>query len=101
MSAWFRRNTVPIAIVVLASVAVIVAFELIDALAAAPLETDGAAGVAAGAAPAEDELSGVASLAGLIKVSAFLGVGALIARAVRRAVDGGSPSGSSPTPTEA
>ena len=79
MRGWFARNAMPIAIVVLASAVVIGLFELLDA----------AAGSAPAAVGAEDaELVGLASVAGLIKVRVFLGLGALIARPLRRRLRG-------------
>lgn len=82
MSAWIARNAKPIAFVVLAAVLVIGVFELFDAAAgSAPASTE----------TAETELQGLASLAGLIKVLTFLGVGALIARPFRRRFGSGSP----------
>lgn len=82
MTAWLKRNALPVALVLLASALVVGAFELIDALSdSGPVTGEAAA----------DELSGVASLAGLIKVSLFLGVGALIARPLRRRFRGHTP----------
>ena len=75
MRLWLERNAVPIGLVLLAAVVVIVGFEVIDALADP--------GPVAPEAEAE-EFEGVASVAGLIKVMLFLGVGALIAIPVRR-----------------
>ena len=79
MKAWLARNATPIAIVALASVVVVGLFELLDAAA-------GSAPVAVGAEDAE--LEGLASVAGLIKVLVFLGLGALIARPLRRRLRG-------------
>lgn len=70
MTAWLRRNTVPIVIVLVASALVIAGFELLDSLAASePLE------VAAG----DDALN----VGGLIKVTLFLAVPGAITLAVR------------------
>ncbi len=79
MRAWVTRNATPIAIVALAAAAVIGLFELLDAAA-------GSAPVAVGAEDAE--LEGLASVAGLIKVVVFLGLGALIARPIGRRLRG-------------
>ena len=75
MKNWLLRNTVPIAWVLLASVVVIGGFELIESFA----------GSGSPATESDDvELTGIASLAGLVKVSLFLGVGALIAVPLKR-----------------
>lgn len=75
MTGWLQRNLRPIAVVLLASALVIGAFEVIDALtASAPVAE----------AASDDALEGAASVAGLIKVTLFLGVGALIAVPIRR-----------------
>lgn len=75
MKPWLVRNTKPITIVLIASALVIGLFEIIDAFAEpTPVvaETE------------EAGLEGLASLAGLIKVTAFLLVGSLIAIPIRR-----------------
>lgn len=79
MTAWLSRNTRPILAVLAASAVVIVGFEVLDALASSP--------AAPAASEEEAELGGVAVLAGLIKVTAFLGVGAGLTLLVRRLVD--------------
>lgn len=79
MRAWLTRNTMPIAIVALAAAVVIGLFELLDAAA-------GSGPVAAG--PDDAEFEELASVAGLVKVAAFLGVGAVIARPIRRRLGG-------------
>lgn len=77
MSAWFSRNTLPIAIVLIASGLVIGIFEVLDAFAnSAPTATD--------AEEAGDDLEGAAALAGLIKVAAFLAVSGGITLLIRR-----------------
>jgi hypothetical protein len=71
MNAWFKRNTVPIAIVLVASVVVIAGFELLDELTSSePL------------GPVEGEAS--LTVAGLIKVTLFMLVPGWITVAVRR-----------------
>lgn len=80
MTTWLARNTRPILAVLVASAAVIAAFEILDTVvASSPTE----------AVVAEEgtELGGIASLAGLIKVSLFLAVGVGLTALVRRAVD--------------
>lgn len=73
MTPWLSRNGVPIGLVVLGSLVVIAAFELLDMVVdSTPVEGGDA------------ELAGVLSVAGLIKVSVFLGIGALIASPLRR-----------------
>ncbi len=77
MTSWLSRNAVPIGVVVFAAVLVIAGFELLDALSSSePANSEGES----------DELEGIASIAGLIKVALFLGFGALIARPLRRRV---------------
>lgn len=78
MMPWLQRNTVPILVVILASAAVIGAFELIDGLTSSSPVDD---------IEASEELEGLASLSGLIKVAAFLLVGAGVARLIRRRTD--------------
>lgn len=75
MNAWLSRNTVPIVIVLAASAAVVGIFELLDAFATSTPVVDGAEGA---------ELEGAATIAGLIKVVAFLVVGAALTMLVRR-----------------
>lgn len=71
MKAWLERNALPIAIVLLASVVVIGAWELLDAyVASEPL-----------AAPNGSE---ALTIGGLIKVTLFLLVPGLITLAIRR-----------------
>ena len=79
MRAWLTRNATPIALVALAAFVVIGLIELLDAVARS-------GPVAAG--PEDAELEGLASVAGLIKVLVFLGLGALIARPLRRRLRG-------------
>ncbi len=84
MNAWISRNTVPILLVLAGSAAVIVAFEVLDAVAGGPA----ASPATATEAEAGDELQGIASLAGLIKVSLFLLIPGAITLAVRRGLEG-------------
>lgn len=71
MSAWLKRNTMPVVIVFVAAAVVIGAWELVDSLLASePF-----------AAETGDE---TLTLAGLIKVAMFLLVPGLITLAVRR-----------------
>lgn len=86
MTAWLSRNAMPIGIVVVASAAVIGAFELIDLLtASAPVAGNEA-----------ETPAGVASIGGLIKVALFLGAGALVARSLRRRFRSDPPSSATP-----
>lgn len=80
MTAWFARNTTPILIVLVAAGVVIGAFEVLDALTTPTPSAE----TAASAEPAGEELEGVASIAGLIKVMLFLAVSGGITLAVRR-----------------
>lgn len=76
MNRWLARNARPIGSVLIAAGVVVGAFEAIDSLTAdqTPVvqSSEGA------------ELEGLAALAGLIKVSLFLAVGALMAIPIRR-----------------
>ncbi len=80
MKPWLSRNTMPIVLVLVASALVVGAFEAIDAFAG---ESPQLVNEASGAEPA-----GVASVGGLIKVAAFLGIGALIAKPIRSRFSG-------------
>ena len=73
--AWLSRNAGPIAAVLVAAALVVGVFEVIDAVSSSTPS------VASGEAA---EPAGIASLAGLIKVTVFLGVGTLVARPLRR-----------------
>jgi hypothetical protein len=75
MTSWLERNTKPIGLVLFAALVVIIGFEVIDALTqATPVDPEADAG----------EPEDLASIAGLIKVMLFLGVGALLSIPVRR-----------------
>lgn len=80
--SWLKRNLRPIAWVLLASAAVIVAFEILDALGGGGQPADVAAEEAVGL-----------NVGGLIKVTLFLGVGFGITKLVLRR-RGGSASDS-------
>ncbi len=83
MNAWLSRNTVPILLVLAASAVVIAGFEILDAVAGGPTaEPTTETGAAA------DDLQGIASLAGLIKVALFLLIPGAITVAVRRSLEG-------------
>lgn len=84
MTAWLRRNARPVALILIAAAVVIAGFELIDAVSRP--------GPVAGDAPADDELEGVASLAGLIKVLLFVVVGGAITAPLRRRLRADSES---------
>ncbi len=79
MSAWLSRNAAPIALVALAAGLVVGLFEVLDALAGTVAASDDAD---------EAELTGFASLAGLVKVAIFLAAGALLVRPLRRRLSG-------------
>lgn len=85
MSAWLSRNIGPILLTLLASAVVIGAFELLDLVAGSPAAEVGEAGV--NPETAEVQLGGIASAAGLIKVTAFLLVGGGLTLLVRRGLD--------------
>lgn len=72
--SWLRRNTAPIAWVLVAAAVVIFAFEAIETLSST---TPSAATEETGA-----DLEGFAALAGLVKVALFLAVPAAITLAV-------------------
>lgn len=73
--SWLRRNARPILWVLLASAVVIMGFEIVDA-------------VVGGGAPADEDAEAAMglSVAGLIKVTAFLAVGYAVTAAVRRSM---------------
>lgn len=76
MTAWLRRNMLPILATVAAAALVIVALEAIDAIIASPdLTTINGTAEAEGAAPV---------LAGMVKVGLLLAVPAGVTLAVRR-----------------
>jgi len=79
--SWLRRNLRPIAWVLLASAAVILAFEILDAVVASGPPSEAEA----------EEAMGL-TVAGLIKVTLFLAVGYGITIAVLRGVRGSSDS---------
>ncbi len=74
--SWIRRNTFPIAAILVAAAVVIGAFELLDSLTAtAPHVAE---------ASVADGLSGIAALAGVAKVTVLMLVGYAITRGVLR-----------------
>lgn len=77
MTAWLRRNTFPILVTIAAAALVIIAFEVIDAVAPSTdvARSNAAEGVALQETPA---------IAGLIKVALFLAVSMGVTLLVRR-----------------
>lgn len=84
MTTWITRNAKPILLVLCAAVLVVGIFEAIDAFGDSPR-------VASESESEEPELSGAATLGGLIKVTIFLLLGAAIARPLRSRFRPGSP----------